>query len=39
MKRFLILVMLGLFLAPVVGCRVDADADDDDAHLKVDVDD
>ena len=34
------LLLLGLLLAPVqIGCEVDADVDDDDAKLKVDVDD
>jgi hypothetical protein len=39
MKRFLILLMLGLFMVPMIGCEVHGDADDDGAKLKVDVDD
>lgn len=39
MKRWWILLLtLGLF-APIMGCEIDADADDDDARLEVDVDD
>ena len=33
------LLMIAVLFAPVIGCEVDAEADDDDASLKVDVDD
>jgi hypothetical protein len=32
------LMLVALLFAPVVGCEVDGDADDDGASLKVDVD-
>jgi hypothetical protein len=40
MKKWWMLMLLALFIAPIqMGCEVDADADDDGAELKVDVDD
>lgn len=38
MKWWKLFLIVALF-SPVIGCEVDADADDDDASLKVDVDD
>ena len=40
MARWMLMALLGLAaFVGVVGCEVDADADDDGGKLKVDVDD
>lgn len=39
MKKLFALLLLAGLLVPVVGCSVDADDDDNDASLKVKVDD
>ncbi len=37
MKRgWILALLLPLFLAPVTGCRVEAEDDDDDLELKID---
>ncbi|WP_428937641.1 hypothetical protein [Fontivita pretiosa] len=40
MARWLVLLLLGVFTTgAMVGCEIDADADDDGGKLEVDVDD
>jgi hypothetical protein len=39
MKRWWILLLTAGLFAPIVGCEVDGEIDDDDASIKVDVDD
>jgi hypothetical protein len=33
------LLLVAVLFAPVIGCEANVDADDDDAKLKIDVDD
>jgi hypothetical protein len=33
------LLLIAMLFTPVIGCEIDADADDDGAKLEVDVDD
>jgi hypothetical protein len=40
MSRWLIMLLLSLFtVGGMVGCEIDADADDDGGRLEVDIDD
>ena len=39
MKKWWLMLLIAALFTPVIGCEVDAEADDDDAELKVKVDD
>ena len=39
MKKWWMLFLALALFAPMVGCEIDADADDDGAKLEIDVDD